>query len=179
VISRPLTQKRIMNARFGTGIVVTAYDIQQSLIQDDATAASIDQGVQACAGLDATTKAEWTTFYTGYQAFSTANKNLSWFTLGLPNIGDQVVSYETQLQAWSTKLAAASCVMAPTAAPAHGTATDVSWLDKNRGIITGALILAGLIAARPYVLPFIALIPAFQKRAEERKSHNVKVSPKG
>ena len=153
--SERLRRARRGGGQFGSGLVVTAADIASSLAQDDATAKTIDTGITYALHLDPALVAQWKTFYAGYQAFSNRNKNLGYFTLGLPNIGDQVVSYETQLANWNTLLQKSGAVMAPTVQGAHGSTGDPSWLDKNKGVVVGVLVVAGLLAASVYVVPFI------------------------
>lgn len=93
------------NAHQSVGaLIVTADDITQALTQWDATAVGVDQAVQACTTLDAATRAEWATFYAGYQVFSAANKNHFFFALGLPEISDQVIVYEQQISAWGATI---------------------------------------------------------------------------
>lgn len=87
-------------------LVVTADDITQALIQWDAIAAGVDAAVNACPGLDPSTKAEWQAYYAGYQTFSAANKNHFYFALGLPEIGDQVITYEHGISAWNDTIKA-------------------------------------------------------------------------
>lgn len=158
----PFAKKQI-KANFGGGVVVTAADITSALIQDDATAAGIDSGIAAVREkLDPNLVAQWVTFYQGYQKFSADNKDLNFFTLGLPNIGDQVVAYESQLKAWATKLQALGAPMPVDVVTPHEPDPSVNpgWLDKNRTLVTIGVVTIALYAAAPYVLPFLALIPS-------------------
>lgn len=145
---------------FGSGLVVTADDITAALIQDDATAASIDSTVQAQKDkLPPQVVVNWGMFYAGYKSFSAKNKNLSFWTLGLPNIGDQVVSYEMQLKTWNESLQAAGAVnLPPTVKPPHGDPSQPSWLDKNRTLVTIGVGIVGLLTLGIYVGPFLSLL---------------------
>ena len=84
--------------------VVTADDITAALIRTDAQAKAIDDAVNACQELPASTKTQWADFLAGYRQFSADNKDHSFLALGLPNIGNEVVGYEHELNAWATKI---------------------------------------------------------------------------
>ena len=86
--------------------VVTADDITAALVRTDAQANAIDDAVTACAELDASTRAQWADFLAGYRVFSAENKNHFPLALGLPNIGNEVVGYEHELNAWATTIRA-------------------------------------------------------------------------
>jgi hypothetical protein len=132
-------------------LLVTAYDIQQSLTKSDATALGIDRVMASHAqNFDAATIEQWTAYYAGYAAFSAANRNLGFWTLGLPAIADQAIAYEHELAAWqgivNSRLGG---VIAPgTVAhdqvdemgkpPSLGLDTGTKWL------IGGGLVLAGI-----------------------------------
>jgi hypothetical protein len=152
------------NVTLASGIFVTAADIASALHQTDATAAGLDASVNACKTIDPLLKAQWVAFYDGYQKFSQANQNLGFFTLGLANIGDQVVSYEGQLDMWS-EVISKSC---PNFQPPPGQAHD----PANQGLSTGTkwLIGAGIAAAGLFVLsPLISeLAIALRTRRELR-----------
>ena len=81
-------------------LLVTAEDIQSAIIRINAAALGVNAIFTNCTQLDASTKSAWTAWYTGWQAWSAANNNLSYFTLGLPAIGNQAVAYENDIAGW-------------------------------------------------------------------------------
>ena len=81
-------------------LIVTAADITSAITQVSGDASGLDSVFQSCTALGAGTKAAWTAWYSGWQTFAAANSNLGYFTLGLPDIGDEVVSYQTELAGW-------------------------------------------------------------------------------
>lgn len=132
-----------------SGLVVTADDITSALKQNDATAASIDSAVDACTNIDPLARTQWKTFYAGYKTFSQANQNLGFFTLGLPNIGDQVVAYEGQLAAWYQVLAKQCKMVMPTPAQPHA---DKEVLGTGTKFLIGAgIAVAGLFVLMPLI----------------------------
>ena len=138
-------------------LLVTAYDIQQSLIKSDATAAGIDAVMASHAReLDAATIEEWTSYYAGYRSFADANRNLGFWTLGLPAIADQAIAYEHELAGWqgilNTRLGA---VVAP-GPVAHDQVDELGkplsggiGLDTStKWLIGGGLVVAGLLLVK-------------------------------
>jgi hypothetical protein len=140
-------------------LIVTADDITQALVQWDGVAAGVDAAVNACPSLDPSTKAEWEDFYGGYQTFSRANKNHFYFALGLPEIGDQVITYEQGITAWNTTIAskcsndvqpipttqnqvAANDSLLPSAASTQGAVTAIGDTVVKVGLVVGAIFLA-------------------------------------
>jgi hypothetical protein len=134
--------------------IVTANDITSALIRLDAIAAQIDRGVAACTKLDPTIRGQWSDWLAGYTKFSDANKNLFYFTLGLAEIGDEVVAYGQDLKAWNQRLEAAGCDTPPDFVPPGSTDTvgALTWLALAVGgvyaIVTFGPEIKRLIARR-------------------------------
>lgn len=126
--------------------VVTADDITAALIRTDAQAKAIDDAVSGCAELDASTKTQWSDFLTGYREFSDENKDRSFFALGLPNIGNEVVGYEHELNNWATTIRA-KC--ANLVVPLLDTHDEVANRTSGFGfdIPTPIAVVAGLFGA--------------------------------
>jgi hypothetical protein len=110
--------------------VVTAADITSALVRLDSLASQIDRGVQACAKLDPTTRAQWNDWLAGYQKFSAENKDHFYFALGLAEIGDETVAYGNDLRNWNTTLRDAGCNTPPDFTPPGSTDTvgALTWL---------------------------------------------------
>jgi hypothetical protein len=89
-------------------IFVTPQDITSGITQVNGDASGVDAIFQNCTALDAGTKSAWADWYTGWKAFAAANSDLSFFNLGLPDIGNLVVSYQKELQGWQ-KTANSKC----------------------------------------------------------------------
>ena len=81
-------------------ILVTAEDISSAIVRIDAAATGVNDIFSSCAALDVGTKQAWDAWYAGWQAWAEANKDLNYFTLGLPAIGNQAVAYESDVAGW-------------------------------------------------------------------------------
>lgn len=148
-------------------LVVTADDITQALTQWDANAAGVDAAVNACPALDPSTKAEWQAYYNGYQTFSRANKNHWYFALGLPEIGDQVISYEHGISAWNDTIKA-KCPndVQPTSTTQDVIAGNDSVLPTGKGTADAATAIGNTVVKVGVVVGaiFLAveLLPLFR-----------------
>jgi hypothetical protein len=113
-------------------IVVTAEDITSSITKTNAAAAGVAAVFSNCPKLDAGTQAEWTAWYAGWQKWAAANSNLPYLTLGLPAIGNQAVSYESDVASWQTiannVCGAQGPVLIPQAVVADTNIGDWSWV---------------------------------------------------
>ena len=122
---------------------------QKQLLAD---ATSTDQGVQACAGADATTKAQWATFLASVQVFcqtvpvwffpTGANEQI---TTG--SMADQLQSFQRELYAWQQRLVGLKCsVLANNPIP-PGMVLDPSLVSAIRwtGVIAGSLAAAYVV----------------------------------
>lgn len=132
-------------------LVVTAGDISAALIKTDATVTALDGTVQANrARMDPSVVRSWEVYRDGYRTFSTANRDLSWYTLGLPAIGDQVLAYERELAGWQSLIdAATGVVTAPPTVPQDtvnetGTQT-LPTLDGSTKVLIGAGLALALL----------------------------------
>jgi hypothetical protein len=127
-------------------LVVTAADITSAIVRIDAAAQGVNDAFNACPQLDAATKAAWTAWYTGWQAWETANKNLGYFTLGLPEIGNQAVAYESDVAGWQAdadRLCGSSIPILETQSQAaeQNSALPPSWVEAIKWI-AGAVVVA-------------------------------------
>jgi len=85
--------------------VVTAHDISSALDKLDAAAAGLNAAVISNpSAIPPAMLAQWNIWFSGYQKFSADNHDLFPLTLGLANIGDEVVGYQNELQDWQSKL---------------------------------------------------------------------------
>lgn len=140
-----------------TGIVVTADDITQALIKDDAQADALDTVFKSCPTLSPATRTSWTAFVAGYRTFSANNKDHSMFALGLPAIGDQVVNYEHELAGWQD-IANEQCGGGKKIAPTPGAHDEAGNNNPLNALVKAIPWVVGgiaLIAVGPYVLAFL------------------------
>lgn len=140
-----------------SGVVVTADNIRSAIVQLDATARTIDTAVDACTSLDPLTRAQWKTFYAGYKLFADTNRDIGFFTFGLPNLGDQVVSYEGQMDSWY-KLIAQKCALgSPAPGTPHNPPPPPGALSTGTKVLIGMGIgLAALVILSPVLTSFAA-----------------------
>lgn len=81
-------------------ILVTAEDITSAIVRIDAAATGVSDVFSNCPNLDVGTKQAWGAWYAGWQTWAEQNKDLNYFTLGLPAIGNQAVAYESDIAGW-------------------------------------------------------------------------------
>jgi hypothetical protein len=81
-------------------LLVTAEDITSAIVRIDAAAQGVNDVFASCTQLDPGTKEAWSTWYAGWQQWAETNKDLNYFTLGLPAIGNQAVAYEDDIAGW-------------------------------------------------------------------------------
>jgi hypothetical protein len=149
-------------------ILVTAEDISSAIVRIDAAAQGVNDVFAACPQLDAGTKAAWSAWYAGWQAWEKANNNLSYFTLGLPAIGNQAIAYENDVAGWqedADRICSASIpvLVTQTKIADQNAALGPGWnmaLDALKWIV-GAVVLA--VVVPPIAESIRGVLPARKK----------------
>ena len=135
--------------------VVTSDDITSALLKTDAAVKGIDDAIASCPQLPAAGVEQWKDWKGGYDSFSAANKGLPYLTLGLANIGDQVVAYEDEIVKWQELLKQAGCLTMAPVFETHQTASDTGAPTVVTALEAGtALVVAGgIVYALTKLLP--------------------------
>jgi len=142
--------------------VITPFAIGGALVELDGQAAENQAAFAACGGLDKVTAAQWKAFYGAYEDWSASVHDFLSHTLtivaapllaaqDLAAIGDQMLSYQTQMNEW-TDTANASCGGRGTKnVPGKGLG-----LSTAEDVIKDLTILAGVVGV---VYVAVTLLP--------------------
>lgn len=152
------------------GVIVFPGDIAAEMKRTQATANAINIAVNACAGLDTTLKAEWTSFYQGLSEWDA--RVPGWFPWSdLPttaNAGDSMLTWEKQLLAWQQRLAG----YCPSVAPSFVVFTPTAPIDVPPGALSALRYIGvaiGIVAIVWGVSKVVPLIPSAKMRAANRR----------
>ncbi len=150
-------------------IVVTNADISSAILRIDGAAKGVDAIFASCATLDAGTKAAWSDWYAAWQEWATANDDLGYFTLGLAEIGNQAVGYESDVAQWQT-IANQKCgsqvpVLVPETDVANANASIPSTWSKAIPWIVGGI---ALVVVAPPLLGWAREASARRQGAPEK-----------
>lgn len=159
----------------GMPLLVTAEDISSAIVRIDAAAQGVNDVFSSCPDLDAGTKAAWTAWYTGWQAWEKQNSNLGYFTLGLPAIGNQAIAYENDVSGWQQDADRICNVSIPVLT------TQTTVADQNAALAPGWNLaldavkwIAGAVALAIVVPPIVesirGVLPERAKKNEEETS---------
>jgi hypothetical protein len=149
-------------------LLVTAADIASAILRINGAAQGVSAIFANCTGLDAGTRAAWTAWYADYQQWATTNDDLGYFTLGLPQIGNQTVAYESDVAQWQT-IANQKCgTTIPVLVPQTDIAnTNASLPSGTADALKYGAILAGIIVLGLIAVPIVGAVRdvASRKRA--------------
>jgi hypothetical protein len=132
--------------------VWTPTDIANGQKQLLADATTTDQGVTTCTGADATTKAQWATFFADVKTYCAVVP--VWFfptgtneTITTGKLADQLQAYQRELFAWQQRLQGMKCSVLVNNPTPPSVAIDPSVVSAMRwgGVIAGSLAAAYVV----------------------------------